>query len=178
MGLVCHLVSQGLTGLNSNNSWPKLSKVSTWVFSIRWDALVSSARKSGNADGPTHAMWGKLGRWNELSIELRRWAIVSISAVRSAAGRLLLGRRWLSLVDSHQGAIFHPYRANPIGFGLEYEFESLLLPSLKVCLLTSPQVWRATSQEHTTLWPVWLKQTDNNWLMTTSCSCPVTKIYR
>ena len=52
---------------------------------------------AGNADGSTHAMWGKLGRWNESSIETWRWAIVSISAVRSAAGRLLLRRRWLWL---------------------------------------------------------------------------------
>ena len=51
---------------------------------------------AGNADGLTHAMWGKSGRWNESSIDPRRWAIVSISAVWSAAGRLLLGRRWPS----------------------------------------------------------------------------------
>ena len=50
-----------------------------------------------HADGPTHPMWGKLGRPNESSIEPWRWATVSIFAVRSAASRLLLGRRWLWL---------------------------------------------------------------------------------
>ena len=47
----------------------------------------------GNADGSTHAMWGKLGRWIESSIEARRWASVSISAVKSAAARLLFRMR-------------------------------------------------------------------------------------
>ena len=55
---------------------------------------------AGNADGSTHAIWGKWGTWNESSIELRRWAIVSISAVWSAAGRLFLRRRWLCDSDS------------------------------------------------------------------------------
>ena len=45
---------------------------------------------------PCHAMWGKLGRWNESTIETWHWATVSISAVRSASGRLLLRRHWLS----------------------------------------------------------------------------------
>ena len=60
----------------------------------RWDKIHSNRALSmitiaGNVNGSTHVMWR-----NESSIEQRRWALVSISAVRSAVGRLLLGRRW------------------------------------------------------------------------------------
>ena len=38
----------------------------------------------------------KLGSWKETSIESRRWALVSIEAIKLAAGRLFFGM-WLTL---------------------------------------------------------------------------------
>ena len=71
-------------------------KTMRWIHSNRAqsEGMIIIA---GNADGLIYAMTGKLGRWNESSIEQRRWAIISISAVTSAVSRVLLGKRWLWL---------------------------------------------------------------------------------